>query len=435
MRYGLIGGRLSHSHSPAIHKLLGGYDYALYELAPDQLETFLRQGDIGGLNVTIPYKRAVLPYCDTLDPVAERTGSVNTLVFRGGHIAGYNTDYDGFLYLAKSAGVEFCGKKVVVLGSGARLLPYAPPYGTRGAKEIVVISRGGADNYDTLHRHADADVLVNTTPVGMYPDIEASPVSLAAFPRLCGVLDVVYNPLRTRLVLEAMERGIPSVGGLAMLVAQAHAAAQRFLNTEIPVSRVKEILCALELQLTNIVLVGMPGCGKTRVGRALSELTGRPFVDTDELVEREWGARIADMIECDGEAAFREREHTAVLSAAKQGGRIIATGGGAPLFARNRTALKQNGRMFYLRRDLSQLAVAAGRFRRISPCCLNSGTRVSRVCAGGKLKTTVPRRSGGCGLARVFRRAVNPVLPHSKMVIISPCHHRRQGDQSIDKPL
>lgn len=402
MRYGLIGGRLGHSHSPAIHKLLGGYEYALYELAPDQLEAFLRQGDIGGLNVTIPYKRAALPYCDTLDPIAERTGSVNTLVFRGGRIAGYNTDYDGFLYLAKSAGVEFCGKKVVVLGSGGTSSTVCAAVRDAGAKETVVISRGGADNYDTLHRHADADVLVNTTPVGMYPDIEASPVSLAAFPKLSGVLDVVYNPLRTKLILEAAERGIPCAGGLAMLVAQAHAAAQRFLNTEIPVSRVKEILCALELQLTNIVLVGMPGCGKTRVGRALSELTGRPFVDTDELVEREWGARIADMIECDGEAAFREREHTAVLSAAKQGGRIIATGGGAPLFARNRTALKQNGRMFYLRRDLSQLAVAGRPLSKNIPMLFEQRDPVYRAFAQVEIENDGPPEEVADAVWRAF---------------------------------
>ncbi len=358
MRYGLVGGKLSHSHSPAIHKQLGGYDYALIELTPDELKPFLRQGDIGGLNVTIPYKRAVLPYCDTLDPVAQRTGSVNTLVFRDGKIAGYNTDYDGFLYLAKRAGVGFAGKKVVVLGSGGTSATVCAAAVDAGAKEIVVISRGGADNYDTLDRHADADVLVNTTPVGMYPDIEASPVSLAAFPRLSGVLDVVYNPLRTRLILEAQERNIPAAGGLPMLVAQAHAAAQRFLGEEIPVPRIEEILQALELGLTNIVLIGMPGCGKSRVGRALSELTGRPLLDTDELVEREWGVCIPDMIECDGEATFREREHEAVLIAAKRGGQIIATGGGAPMFLRNRTALQQNGRIVYIRRDLSQLAVA-----------------------------------------------------------------------------
>ncbi len=402
MRYGLIGGRLGHSHSPAIHKLLGGYDYALYELAPDQLEAFLRQGDIGGLNVTIPYKRAVLPYCDTLDPVAERTGSINTLVFRGGRIAGYNTDYDGFLYLAKSAGVEFNGKKAVVLGSGGTSATVCAAARDAGAKETVVISRGGADNYDTLDRHADADVLVNTTPVGMYPDIEASPVSLADFPRLCGVLDVVYNPLKTRLVLEAAERGIPCAGGLAMLVAQAHAAARRFLNTEIPVSRIEEILHALERQLTNIVLVGMPGCGKTRVGQALSELTGRQFVDTDELVEREWGVRIADMIEREGEAAFREREHAAVLKAAKQGGRIIATGGGAPLFARNRAALLQNGRIFYIRRDLSQLAVAGRPLSKNIPMLFEQRDPVYRAFAEAQIENDGPPEAVADTVWRAF---------------------------------
>lgn len=402
MRYGLIGGKLSHSHSPAIHKLLGGYEYALFELAPDQLEAFLGQVDIGGLNVTIPYKRAVLPYCDTLDPIARRTGSVNTLVFKGGRIAGYNTDYDGFVYLAKSAGVDFAGKKVVVLGSGGTSATVCAAVQDAGVKEIVVISRSGSDTYDTLYRHANADVLINTTPVGMYPDIGASPVSLTAFPRLCGVLDVVYNPLRTRLILEAEDRAIPCAGGLAMLVAQAHAAAQRFLGSQIPVSRIEEILQALERQLTNIVLVGMPGCGKSRVGRALSELTGRPFVDTDELVEREWGVCIADMIERDGEAAFREREHEAVLSAAKQGGRIVATGGGAPLFARNRTALKQNGRIFYLKRDIERLAVAGRPLSQNLPALFERRDPVYRAFTENEIENDGPPEAVADVILRAF---------------------------------
>ena len=357
MRYGLIGGRLSHSHSPAIHKMLGGYEYALYELAPEQLEAYLRQPDLGGLNVTIPYKRAVLPYCDTLDPIAQRTGSVNTLVFRDGRIAGYNTDYDGFLYLARRAGVEFSGKKVVILGSGGTSATVQAAVSDEGAREIVVVSRSGSENYDSLARHADADVLINTTPVGMYPQIDACPVSLALFPRLCGVLDVVYNPLRTRLILEAQSRGIPSAGGLAMLVAQAHTAAQRFTDSDIPMSRIDDILCALEQSLSNIVLIGMPGCGKTRVGEALCALTGRTFMDTDELIEQEWKKSPGEIIETEGEAAFRDKEAAAVLSAAKQGGCIISTGGGAPLFERNRIALLQNGRIFYLKRDIARLAV------------------------------------------------------------------------------
>lgn len=402
MRYGLIGGKLSHSHSPAIHKQLGGYDYALYELAPEGLEPFLRRRDIGGLNVTIPYKRAVLPYCDRLGPVAQRTGSVNTLVFREGKIAGYNTDYDGFLHLAKRAGVEFAGKKIVVLGSGGTFSTVCAAVQDAGAKEIVVISRGGTDNYDTLGRHADADVLVNTTPVGMYPNIEASPVSLAAFPRLSGVLDVVYNPLRTRLILEAQERAIPCAGGLAMLVAQAHAAAQRFLGEEIPESRIEEILQALELELTNIVLIGMPGCGKSRVGRALSELTGRPLLDTDELVEQEWGVRIADMIECDGEAVFREREHEAVRLAAKQGGRIISTGGGAPTFLRNRTALRQNGRIVYIRRDLSQLAVAGRPLSKNLPALFEQRDPAYRAFADMQIENNGPPEAVAGAVWRAF---------------------------------
>ncbi len=385
MRYGLIGGRLSHSHSPAIHKLLGGYEYTLNELAPEQLEAFLRQPDIGGLNVTIPYKRAVLPYCDTLDPIAQRTGSVNTLVFRDGRIAGYNTDYDGFLYLARRAGVEFSGRKVVILGSGGTSATVQVAVADAGAREVVVVSRSGPENYDTLTRHADADVLINTTPVGMYPQIDACPVSLALFPRLCGVLDVVYNPLRTRLILEAQSRGIPCAGGLAMLVAQAHAAAQRFTDTDIPVSRIDDILRGLEQSLSNIVLIGMPGCGKTRVGEALCALTGRPLVDTDELIEQEWKKSPGEIIETEGEAAFRDKEAAAVLSAAKQGGRIISTGGGAPLFERNQIALLQNGRIFYLKRDIARLAVTGRPLSKNLPTLFEQRDPVYRAFAEAEI--------------------------------------------------
>ncbi len=359
MRYGLIGGKLSHSHSKTIHNLLGGYDYALYPLAPGELAAFLRQPGIGGLNVTIPYKLSVLPYCDTLTDAAKRIGSVNTLLYSSDRrITGHNTDYDGFLYLARRTGIAFQGKKVLILGSGGTSRTAAVAAEDLGAGNIVVISRTGENNYDTLDRHADADILINTTPVGMYPNVADCPVSLDTFPSLSGVLDVVYNPLRTRLILEAGFRKIPCAGGLPMLVAQAHAAAEHFTNTAIPQARIEEIVAALTRQLTNIVLIGMPGCGKSSVGRALAKIAGRVLIDTDALIEREAGISIPEIFEREGEAGFRVREAAAVAVAAREGGRIIATGGGAPLLCENRLALLQNGRIFYLQRDIETLAVS-----------------------------------------------------------------------------
>ena len=281
--YGLLGRKLGHSWSVPIHAALGNGAYRLLELEPDGLAPFLHRKDIGGLNVTIPYKRDVMPLCDEIDPAAEAIGSVNTIVrCADGKLVGYNTDIDGFLYMACRAGISLSGKKVVILGSGGASLTAQTAARQGGAAEVVVVSRFGPDNYDNLSRHADAEILVNATPVGMYPGNGQSPVDLSVFPVCQGVLDVIYNPRRTALLLQAEARSIPYSDGLPMLVAQAVAAEERFFNRSIPAGENERILVQLRREMTNLILIGMPGSGKTTVGEALSRLTGGGIIKTAE---------------------------------------------------------------------------------------------------------------------------------------------------------
>lgn len=353
---GLLGRKLGHSWSVPIHEALGCEGYRLIELEPEDLASFLRRADIGGLNVTIPYKRDVMPLCGEIDPAAADIGSVNTIV-RGadGVLRGYNTDIDGFIYMARRAGITLAGKKVVVLGTGGASLTAQAAARRAGAREIAVISRSGPDNYGNLHRHADAEVLVNTTPVGMYPGNGAAPVDLTAFPQCRGVLDVVYNPRRTALLLQAEELGIPCCDGLPMLVAQAKRAEEHFTGRAIPDSENERILSQLRREMGNIVLIGMPGCGKSTVGRLLSDLTGREAVDIDQQIALRAGCSIPEIFARGGEAEFRalEREETARAGALT--GKILLTGGGAVKTPENYGALRQNGRIYHLLRDLGTL--------------------------------------------------------------------------------
>ena len=353
---GLLGRKLGHSWSVPIHEALGCEGYRLIELEPEELAPFLRRADIGGLNVTIPYKRDVMPLCGELDPAAADIGSVNTLV-RGadGVLRGYNTDIDGFIYMARRAGITLAGKKVVVLGTGGASLTAQAAARRAGAREIAVISRSGPDNYGNLHRHADAEVLVNTTPVGMYPGNGAAPVDLTAFPACRGVLDVVYNPRRTALLLQAEELGIPCCDGLPMLVAQAKRAEEHFTGRAIPDSENERILSQLRREMGNIVLIGMPGCGKSTVGRLLADLTGREAVDIDQQIALRAGCSIPEIFARGGEAEFRalEREETARAGALT--GKILLTGGGAVKTPASYGALRQNGRIYHLLRDLGTL--------------------------------------------------------------------------------
>jgi len=355
--YGLLGRTLGHSWSVPIHAALGNPSYRLFEMEPEALGAFLAREDLGGINVTIPYKRAVMPYCDVISDGARAIGSVNTLVRRSdGKLCAWNTDAAGFCWMVRRAGIDFSGAKVVILGSGGASLTARAMSGELGARETAVISRTGADNYENLGRHADAEIVVNTTPVGMYPDTGSAAADLRVFPRCRGVLDVIYNPRRTALLMQAEELGLPCSDGLPMLVAQAAAAEEYFFGRSIPESENERILAQLRREQTNLVLIGMPGSGKTTVGGLLARLSGREAVDIDQAVSSRAGCSIPDIFARNGEAAFRalEREETAL--AGKLSGKILLTGGGVVKDARNYAALHQNGRIYELLRNPEKLA-------------------------------------------------------------------------------
>ena len=353
-RYGLLGEKLGHSYSPQLHAQLASYPYDLYEVAPERLDAFLRTTELAGMNVTIPYKKAVIPYCKALSPAAARIGSVNTLVRRADGWYGDNTDYDGFCYMARDFAIA--GKKALVLGNGGVSLTVQQALRDLGAREAVVISRRGPDNYQNLARHADAQIIANATPVGMYPNNGASPLDLAGFPRLEGVLDLIYNPARTALLLQAERRGIACNGGLGMLVAQAKRAAELFTGRAIADSEIERITRSLAGQMQNIVLIGMPGCGKTTLGKALADRLGRPFYDADAVLEQRAGRSIPEIFRCDGEAAFRAQETAALRSLGARSGCVIATGGGCVTRAENYPLLHQNSVIVWLRRDAARLS-------------------------------------------------------------------------------
>ena len=355
-RCGLIGERLGHSFSPAIHGMLSDYEYKLYELSPEQVGPFLEAKAYDGLNVTIPYKKTVIPYCDELTDAARSIGSVNTIVKRpDGTLLGHNTDYDGFLWLLKNAGAKVEGKKAVVLGSGGASVTVQAALRDLGAAQVVVVSRSGGDNYENIARHADAKILVNATPVGMYPKTGVSPVDLDVFTALEGVFDVIYNPAKTRLLLEAEKRGIPCANGLGMLVAQAKAAAERFTGKLIDDEKVYTIRAELQRSTRNILLIGMPGSGKSTVGAALAEKLGRRLVDADALIVEKAGCTIPEIFEKDGEEGFRRIEHEVLCEISKESGLVIATGGGVVTRPENMDPMRQNSLIVWLLRDLNKL--------------------------------------------------------------------------------
>ena len=356
LQCGLLGKTLGHSYSPAIHAMLGDYEYRLFEKQEDELEAFLKSGTFDGLNVTIPYKKAVIPFLDELSPAAKAIGSVNTIVRRAdGSLYGDNTDLYGFRYLVRYSGIAVAGKKALVLGSGGASVTVCHALKELGAREVVVISRSGADNYDNLDRHADAALVVNTTPVGMYPKNGEAPLSPKALPRCEGVLDVVYNPARTALCLEAEALGIPCASGLRMLVAQALGSSEQFQNCKISEEKIEEIHGILAAQMQNIVLVGMPGSGKSSIGRAVAEALGRPFVDADDALVKQAGMDIPSFFAKYGEPAFRDLECRVLAELGRGSGQVIATGGGCVLREENYASLHQNGRIFWIRRDLGVL--------------------------------------------------------------------------------
>lgn len=355
MQCGLLGRSLGHSYSPQIHSFLGDYPYALFEKEPDALEFFLKKADFSAINVTIPYKKDVIPYCHELSDVAKRLGSVNTIAKQAdGTLIGHNTDYFGFLSMVERSGLHVTGKKVLVLGSGGASVTVVAVLEALGAN-VVVISRSGENNYTSLDRHSDAYAIVNTTPVGMYPNVDDSPVDLKRFANLKGVLDLIYNPARTRLLQQAESLGLTAQNGLWMLVAQAKESAEWFTGKTIDDAIIPAIHKKLRMQMENLILVGMPGCGKSTIGKLLAERTGKLFADSDEKIVKIAGKTIPEIFADSGEDAFRKIETETISTLSKSSGLVIATGGGCVTRQENYPLLHQNGTIIWLQRDLSQL--------------------------------------------------------------------------------
>lgn len=357
MEYGLIGEKLGHSYSQMIHARLADYRYELKEVAPERLDAFIEARNFRGLNITIPYKQAVMKHCAELSPEAMEVGSVNTLIVRpDGSLFGHNTDIDGFIYMLRRGEIDPAGAKAVILGSGGTSLTARAALTRLGAREIVTVSRKGPVDYAALYaEHADAEILVNATPVGMYPKNGASPVELDRLPKVRGVADVIYNPEKTALILAAQAKGIPAVSGLSMLVAQAREAAELFAGHAIPAGRVEDIVSEIGAQTLNLILIGMPGCGKSTLGQAVAAALQREFVDCDAEIVRRAGKSIPEIFAQDGEGAFRALESGVLADVCRGHGLVISTGGGAVLRAENRDAMRQNGRVCLIRRALALL--------------------------------------------------------------------------------
>ena len=357
MQCGLLGTALSHSYSPKIHKLLGDYPYNLYEVAPEKLGDFLNYEPFTGVNITMPYKKDAIAYCGELTPAAKLLGAVNTVIRQdGGKLIGHNTDYFGFRSMVARSGLEMKSKKVLVLGSGGASATVVAVLKELGAN-VHVISRSGKNNYDNLEFHTDARLIVNTTPVGMYPNTGISPVDLSMFPSLDGVLDIVYNPRRTELLMQAEKLGIVAENGLWMLVAQAKESAQWFTGKEIPDSAIEEIYKRLQNDTANLVLIGMPGCGKSTVGTLLAEKTGKRFVDTDQVIEETAGISVPEIFATFGEEYFRKLETDVLHRLGMESGLVIATGGGCVTIPENYASLHQNGTIIWLKRDIQTLPI------------------------------------------------------------------------------
>lgn len=351
MNCGLLGQTLGHSYSPQIHALLGKYTYDLFEVEPENLSIFFQNGNFTGINVTIPYKKQVIEYCTTLSPIAKKLGAVNTILRQqDGTYFGHNTDYFGFKSMVNRSGLSVSCKKVLVLGSGGASATAVAVLEEMGAN-VVIVSRNGNNHYGNLHQHSDASVIVNTTPVGMYPNTGITPINIDLFPNLEGVLDLIYNPAKTALILAAEDRGLVAMNGLWMLVAQAKESAQWFMGKTIDDNMIQKIHDKLKYQMGNLVLIGMPGSGKSTIGKMLAKRLCRKFVDTDMAIVEKMHTSIPDIFSKIGASGFREIESNVLQDLGKQSGLVIATGGGCVTVEANKAHLRQNGRIVWLKRD------------------------------------------------------------------------------------
>ena len=362
---GLLGEKLGHSFSPQIHGYLSDYSYTLFEKSPDLAEGFLRSGDFDGINVTIPYKKLAFAVCDKVSEVAAKIGSVNTVIRRNDKLYGFNTDYFGFTYLVKKAKFDVSKGKTLVLGSGGSSVMACAALRDMGSPEVVVISRSGDDNYNNVYeRHSDASFIVNTTPLGMFPKNGNSAVELDKFSSCKGVIDIIFNPAKTKLLLDAQRLGIPFINGLPMLVAQAKQACDLFtgqittdgLDSINSFASINSITTQIESQTKNIVLIGMPGCGKSTVGALLASKLSREFVDIDSEIEKRIQMSICDFFALKGEPAFRIIESEILDDFARKSSLVIATGGGVIKNPLNRPLMSQNGIIVMLKRPLNELA-------------------------------------------------------------------------------
>lgn len=359
MFYGCIGEKLSHSFSKEIHAKVADYEYELCEVKKDDLASFCEGADFRAINVTIPYKEQIIPYLHYVDEQALEIGAVNTVVNRDGRLFGYNTDFFGMSALINRCGVSIAGKKVAILGTGGTSRTAFAVAKSMEARDILRVSREKKSDtvtYSELYEnHYDTEVIINTTPVGMYPNPDGLSCDISYFPKLALCIDAVYNPLRTRFILSAMERGIPAEGGLYMLVSQAVRASEIFLDTKYDPEIIESIYRRMLSEKENIVLIGMPASGKTTVGKIISRATARQLIDTDELVIAKAGIEIKEIFENFGDVSFRDMESSAVFEASKSTCAVIATGGGAILREENVRALKQNGKLFFIDRPPEKL--------------------------------------------------------------------------------
>lgn len=355
--YGLLGKTLKSSFSKEIHVMFGVKDYDYYEITPENLESFIKSGEFSGLNVTMPYKIDVMKYLDYISDEAREVGSVNTIVRdRNGRLTGYNTDVYGFEAMLDKAGFEVTGKKVLVLGSGGASRAVCYVLNKREASDIIVISRSGENNYENISKHYDADYIINATPIGMSPNVDERILDLSHFNNLKGVGDLIYNPLRTELMLQAEDLGIPTIGGLYMLVAQAKRADELYLKKKITNSRLDNVYRKIYKEKRNIVLIGMPGSGKTTIGKWFAKILEIKFYDTDKMIRASENRSSQQIIEADGEEAFRIIESRIIKEVSLKNNSVIVAGGGAVTIPYNRNALRHNSLVVYVKRPLENLA-------------------------------------------------------------------------------